>query len=56
MQGVSKIVDEAYNDTNKRLLDIMFGKNKLLQHLTALKRYLLLEQGDFVQYLLAEIE
>ncbi|KAI9138608.1 Spc98 family-domain-containing protein [Paraphysoderma sedebokerense] len=45
-------IDSAYTITSKRLLDILFTKYKFMDHLTALKRYLLLGQGDFIQQLM----
>ncbi|CAG8462995.1 6398_t:CDS:10 [Paraglomus occultum] len=48
-------IDATYTKTSKRLLDILFTKYKLMEHLAALKRYLLLGQGDFVQYLMDQL-
>ncbi|KAI9206326.1 Spc98 family-domain-containing protein [Polychytrium aggregatum] len=45
-------IDTGYTLTSQYLLDSLFGKFKLIEHLMALKRYLLLGQGDFVQYLM----
>ncbi|KAJ3079209.1 Gamma-tubulin complex component 3 [Quaeritorhiza haematococci] len=45
-------VNAAYRLTSSRLLDILFNKFKLMDHLLAIKRYMLLGQGDFVQYLM----
>jgi gamma-tubulin complex component 3 len=39
-------------ETSNRLLALLKDKYKLMDHLRALKRYLLLGQGDFIQYLM----
>ncbi|CAG8731061.1 7839_t:CDS:2, partial [Funneliformis mosseae] len=48
-------IDATYTATSQRLLSILFTKFKLKEHLTALKRYLLLGQGDFIQHLMAQL-
>lgn len=53
---LSNLVDKLYRQTSKRLLDIMFSQFKLLEHLIALKKYMLLGQGDFIQCLLVDLE
>ncbi|KAI5788914.1 Spc98 family-domain-containing protein [Peziza echinospora] len=45
-------IDEAYKITMARLISLMGDKFKLFDHLSALKRYLLLGQGDFVALLM----
>ncbi|KAJ3342541.1 Gamma-tubulin complex component 3 [Gonapodya sp. JEL0774] len=45
-------VDTAYRDTSKRLLDMLYERFDLHGHFTALKKYMLLAQGDFVQSLM----
>lgn len=54
--GETKVVEEAievaYHNTSKALLDLLKTKYKLMDHLKAMKRYLLLGQGDFIQYLM----
>ncbi|KAF8469126.1 Spc98 family-domain-containing protein [Kalaharituber pfeilii] len=45
-------IDEAYKTTMARLIQLMADKFRLFDHLTALKRYLLLGQGDFVALLM----
>ncbi|KAI8900737.1 Spc98 family-domain-containing protein [Globomyces pollinis-pini] len=45
-------IGEAYQISTKHLLNILFNRYNLVQHLSALKSYLLLGQGDFVQYLM----
>ncbi|CAZ80834.1 unnamed protein product [Tuber melanosporum] len=45
-------IDEAYKTTMARLIELMGGKFKLFDHLRALKKYLLLGQGDFIALLM----
>ncbi|KAI9709213.1 MAG: hypothetical protein M1812_007736 [Candelaria pacifica] len=45
-------IDEAYKATMARLIHLMADKFKLFDHLTALKKYLLLGQGDFIALLM----
>ncbi|KAI9275027.1 Spc98 family-domain-containing protein [Helicostylum pulchrum] len=49
---VEEAIDVAYMNTSKALLDLLKTKYKLMDHLKAMKRYLLLGQGDFIQYLM----
>ncbi|CEP14067.1 hypothetical protein [Parasitella parasitica] len=51
-EQVEKSIEVAYNVTSRALLNILKTKYKLMEHLKALKRYLLLGQGDFIQYLM----
>jgi len=44
-------IDEAYKATMARLIHLLNFKFKLQDHLTALKKYLLLGQGDFIAIL-----
>ncbi|CAG8703806.1 9907_t:CDS:10, partial [Cetraspora pellucida] len=48
-------IDATYTATSQRLLNILFTKYKLQEHFTALKRYLLLGQGDFIQHLMTQL-
>ncbi|ORX79680.1 Spc97/Spc98, partial [Anaeromyces robustus] len=52
IEALEEIVDENYINTSNYLLDILFTRYKLKDHLNALKRYLLLGQGDFIQNLM----
>ncbi|KAJ8351983.1 hypothetical protein SKAU_G00234590 [Synaphobranchus kaupii] len=45
-------IDAAYFDTSKYLLDVLNRNYLLLEHLQAMKRYLLLGQGDFIRHLM----
>jgi len=46
------IVEEVYQVVSKRLLEIFFQKYKFVEHLHAIRRYLLLGQGDFIRHLM----
>ncbi|XP_029114290.1 gamma-tubulin complex component 3 isoform X2 [Scleropages formosus] len=45
-------IDAAYFETSKYLLDILNKNYLLLEHLQAMRRYLLLGQGDFIRHLM----
>ncbi|GBG29500.1 Gamma-tubulin complex component 3 [Hondaea fermentalgiana] len=47
-----RTVDRAAAATNKRLRTILFDQFHLLRHCRALKQYLMLGQGDTIQYLM----
>lgn len=55
MNGLEATVDAACSSCSKRLLELLFGKHKLMDHMSALRKYLLLEQGDFVQVLMDQL-
>jgi len=46
------LVDKAAERIDKHLLDVIFKRYKFKEHCLAIKQYLLLGQGDFVQYLM----
>ncbi|KAL4786211.1 Spc98 family-domain-containing protein [Aspergillus varians] len=48
-------IDEAYKTTMTRLIHLMDDKFKLFDHLHALKKYLLLGQGDFIALLMESL-
>lgn len=48
-------IDEAYKTTMARLIYLMDDKFKLFDHLRALKKYLLLGQGDFIAVLMESL-
>lgn len=48
-------IDEAYKTTMARLIDLMAEKFRLFDHLSALKKYLLLGQGDFIALLMESL-
>ena len=41
------MMDRAYLETSRRVLDVLNGQYQFLDHLQALRRYMLLGQGDF---------
>ncbi|OQR84090.1 gamma-tubulin complex component [Achlya hypogyna] len=45
-------IDRAARETNAYVIKILLDKYQLLDHCRALKQYLLLGQGDFIQYLM----
>ncbi|XP_053948328.1 gamma-tubulin complex component 3 isoform X1 [Anastrepha ludens] len=49
-------IDAIYLNTSKRVLDIVMGPHKLLEHLQAMRRYLLLGQGDFIGILMENLK
>lgn len=54
--ALQETVDTTYRLTSKRLLEIFFSKYKFLDHLRALRLYLLLGQGDFIRHLMDLLE
>lgn len=48
-------IDEAYKTTMTRLTQLMSHKYHLFTHLTAIKKYLLLSQGDFIALLMESL-
>ena len=48
-------IDTAYNTTKTHLMHLMNSKFHITAHLTALKKYLLLTQGDFVALLIESL-
>ncbi|KAH8671381.1 Spc98 family-domain-containing protein [Xylariales sp. PMI_506] len=48
-------IDEAYKATMRRLLHLMTEKFHLFDHLQALKSYILLGQGDFIELLMESL-
>ncbi|CAH2223483.1 gamma-tubulin complex component 3 isoform X1 [Pelobates cultripes] len=45
-------IDAAYYETSKYLLDVLNKNYNLLEHMQAMRRYLLLGQGDFIRHLM----
>lgn len=52
ISGLERSIDAAYQVASQRLFDVFFDKFKLLDHLTALKQYLMLGHGDFADQLM----
>ena len=51
-KGKYSWVEHAYSVTNKQLLHFLFKKFRFLEHCDSIRKYLLLGQGDFLQYLM----
>ena len=51
-QHLKNWVDHAYQVTNQQLLKILFTKYKFEGHCNSIRKYLLMAQGDFMQYLM----
>ncbi|GHJ85670.1 hypothetical protein NliqN6_2072 [Naganishia liquefaciens] len=49
--GLESTIDVTYKIASKRLLDIFFDQYHLMDHLQAIKRYILLSAGDFAELL-----
>jgi gamma-tubulin complex component 3 len=52
LSGLERSIDDAYSIASRRLLEIFFDKFALMDHLRALKAYLMLGAGDFAELLL----
>ncbi|KAG5732384.1 Spindle pole body component alp6 [Termitomyces sp. T112] len=50
--GLERSIDAAYQVASQRLFEVFIGKFRLLDHLSALKNYLLLGHGDFADRLM----
>ncbi|MBW0483746.1 hypothetical protein O181_023461 [Austropuccinia psidii MF-1] len=53
--GLQKTIDSTYSIANQILFHIFFVKLKLLNHLNALKDYLLMGRGDFISLLIESL-
>ncbi|XP_055683487.1 gamma-tubulin complex component 3 [Lutzomyia longipalpis] len=49
-------IDTFYLNTSKKVLQVIMGPNRLLEHLKAMRRYLLMGQGDFVGLLMESLK
>ena len=50
--GLERSIDAAYQIASHRLFEVFLDKFRLLDHLSALKNYMLLGYGDFVDQLM----
>lgn len=50
--GLERSIDNAYQVASHRLFEVFIEKFKLLDHLSALKQFLLLGHGDFADQLM----
>ena len=53
--ALEQSIDLAYSNASKRLFEIFFDKFGLLRHLRAIKDYLLVGRGDFVELLMESL-
>ena len=53
--GLEQSIDTAYQIASRRLFEVLFDKFKLLDHLSALKDYLMLGHGDFADQLMESL-
>ncbi|KAG7175635.1 Gamma-tubulin complex component 3-like [Homarus americanus] len=49
---LDQLVGLTFRETSRHVLEEILTRHKLLDHLRALRRYLLLGQGDFIHYLM----
>ena len=54
--ALGDFIDMVYDNTSKHLLNVLFKRYKFLDHLKAMRRYLLLGQGDFIRHLMDLLE
>jgi hypothetical protein len=52
ISGLEQSIDSAYQSASQRLFDVFLNKFKLVDHLRALKQYLMLGHGDFADQLM----
>lgn len=56
MQDESSQLDQliglTFRETSRHVLEEILTRHKLMDHLRALRRYLLLGQGEFIHYLM----
>ncbi|KAF6035402.1 TUBGCP3 [Bugula neritina] len=48
----TNMIDVVYKETSKHLMEVLYTKYNFINHLKAMRRYLLLGQGDFIQQLM----
>lgn len=51
-----EMIQIAYLNTSKKVLDIATGTYRLMEHLHAMRKYLLLGQGDFISLLMKNLK
>ncbi|KAF5363247.1 hypothetical protein D9756_000424 [Leucocoprinus leucothites] len=54
--GLERSIDTAYRIASKRLFEVFIDKFKLLDHLDALRNYLMLGRGDFADQLMEALD
>jgi gamma-tubulin complex component 3 len=55
ISGLERSIDVAYRTAGRRLFEVFIDKFRLLDHLLAIKNYLLLCHGDFADRLLESL-
>jgi hypothetical protein len=55
-EELESLVAKAGEKIHKRLIEVLFEEYKFYEHCWAIKRYLLLGQGDFIEYLMDLLE
>ncbi|KAG6378566.1 gamma-tubulin complex, component 3 [Boletus reticuloceps] len=53
--GLERSIDSAYSTASQRLFEVFIEKFRLMDHLLALKHYLLLGYGDFAEQLMESL-
>ncbi|MCL4125079.1 UNVERIFIED_CONTAM: hypothetical protein GTU68_066359 [Idotea baltica] len=53
---LEELISLTFLSTSSHVLEEIMNRHKLMEHLTALRRYLLLGQGDFIHYLMEILE
>ncbi len=57
LDGVfQNMIDVVCKETSAHLLHVLYTKYQLVEHLKAMRRYLLLGQGDFIRHLMDLLE
>jgi gamma-tubulin complex component 3 len=51
-----QMIDQIYLNTSQKVLEIAMTQYKLMEHLHAMKKYLLLGQGDFINVLMENLK
>ncbi|KAJ3565736.1 hypothetical protein NP233_g7448 [Leucocoprinus birnbaumii] len=54
--GLERSIDTAYRIASKRLFEVFIDKFKLIDHLDALRNYLMLGRGDFADQLMEALD
>lgn len=55
-RDLQSLMDTTYLEISRRVLDVLNSKYKFMEHMQALRRYLLLGQGDFIRHLMELLE
>lgn len=53
---LQSLMNTTYLEISRRVLDVLNSKYKFMEHMQALRRYLLLGQGDFIRHLMELLE